>query len=250
MPINAERVKEAPAQALRAVFAGIGQLLLTADKMRKRGAAPDSAVPADDPSRAAEPAPGSDSEPAAGARRSLDQTGNVRLLTAEDLPEAPAAEPEAAAPETAETAERAEAAATEAAALEVEAAELEAAELEAEADLVVTEAEAQGDVVIVTEPEADLVAVTEPEAEPEADLVVVAEIEREAEMVIVTDTEPEAGLPVPNYDALSLPSLRARLRSLDAAQLGVLVEYERAHAGRADVLAMFERRMAKLAAGG
>jgi hypothetical protein len=56
MPINAERVKEAPAQALRAVFAGIGQLLLTADKMRKRGASPDSAAPADDPpARAAAP---------------------------------------------------------------------------------------------------------------------------------------------------------------------------------------------------
>jgi hypothetical protein len=60
----------------------------------------------------------------------------------------------------------------------------------------------------------------------------------------------EADLPVPGYDSLSLPSLRARLRSLDAAQVGVLVEYERSHAGRADVVAMFERRIAKLAAGG
>ena len=55
-------------------------------------------------------------------------------------------------------------------------------------------------------------------------------------------------LPVPSYDELSLPSLRARLRSLDADQLRVLVQYERSHAGRADVVAMFERRLAKLAA--
>src|ERR1700722_3257435 len=53
-------------------------------------------------------------------------------------------------------------------------------------------------------------------------------------------------LPVPSYDELSLPSLRARLRSLDADQLRVLVQYERSHAGRADVVAMFERRLAKL----
>ena len=56
-------------------------------------------------------------------------------------------------------------------------------------------------------------------------------------------------LPVPNYDELSLPSLRARLRYLEADQLRVLVRYERSHAGRADVVAMFERRLAKVEAG-
>jgi len=53
---------------------------------------------------------------------------------------------------------------------------------------------------------------------------------------------------VPGYDDLSLPSLRARLRSLDAAQLRLLVEYEKANAGRPDVVMMFERRIAKLKA--
>ena len=56
------------------------------------------------------------------------------------------------------------------------------------------------------------------------------------------------GAPLPNYDELSIASLRARLRNLDVAQLRQLVEYERAHAGRADVITMFERRMAKLEA--
>jgi hypothetical protein len=55
---------------------------------------------------------------------------------------------------------------------------------------------------------------------------------------------------VANYDMLSLPSLRARLRSLDADQLAQLTNYERAHAARADVLRMFENRVAKLRAGG
>ncbi len=55
---------------------------------------------------------------------------------------------------------------------------------------------------------------------------------------------------MPGYDDLSLPSLRARLRNLDAAQLRLLVEYEKANAGRQDVVMMFERRIAKLEAVG
>ena len=55
-----------------------------------------------------------------------------------------------------------------------------------------------------------------------------------------------AGLPVPGYDGLSLASLRARLRNLDAAQVRTLLDYERSAANRADVVAMFERRIVKL----
>jgi len=55
-----------------------------------------------------------------------------------------------------------------------------------------------------------------------------------------------SALPVPGYDGLSMPSLRARLRYLSAGQLRVLADYERAHAGRAGILAMFERRIGKL----
>ena len=54
--------------------------------------------------------------------------------------------------------------------------------------------------------------------------------------------------PLPNYDELSVASLRARLRNLDVAQVTQLADYERAHAARADVLSMFERRIAKLEA--
>jgi hypothetical protein len=58
-----------------------------------------------------------------------------------------------------------------------------------------------------------------------------------------------AALPVPGYDGLSLASLRARLRGLDAAQVRMLAGYERAHAARPDVLGMFERRIVKLESG-
>jgi len=56
-------------------------------------------------------------------------------------------------------------------------------------------------------------------------------------------------LPLPNYDSLSLASIRARLRGLDVAQLRVLLDYEATHAERADVLGMFERRIEKLEGG-
>jgi hypothetical protein len=93
---------------------------------------------------------------------------------------------------------------------------------------------------------------TTPSSAPAA---VAAESEREDSAPPVPEPlplpvpEPEPlPVPVPNYDELSIASLRARLRSLDVTQLRQLTEYERAHAGRADVIAMFERRIVKLEA--
>ena len=182
----AERVKEAPAQALRAVFSGIGQVLLVADRVKSRVAVPEQVQPAAAAapraqSRSGAAAPGSETR-----WRSLDQTGNVRVLSEEDAADAEPPEAEAtAAPSPA--------------------AESSAAQPVAEPP--------------VTE------AVTEPAA-----------------------TGQDA-LPVPNYDDLSLASLRARLRNLDQSQVRMLLDYEKAHAGRADVLTMFERRITKLESG-
>ena len=53
-------------------------------------------------------------------------------------------------------------------------------------------------------------------------------------------------LPVPNYDAATLPQLRARLRGLSVEQVKLLREYERKHAARPEVLRMYENRIAKL----
>ena len=187
VPQVSDRIKEVPAQALRAVFAGIGQLLLITDKLRNKAPAdvprarpPERAQPAADATvsepavpqeKAAEPAP---------RTRDFDKTGNVRLL---DDAETSAAAVAAAAPEAA--------AAVAAAA------------------------------VAAAAPEAGAAVGSEPG---------------------------DSGPPLPNYDELSFASLRARLRNLDVAQVRQLAEYERAHAARADVIAMFERRIVKLEA--
>ena len=91
------------------------------------------------------------------------------------------------------------------------------------------------------------VRVTKAAAVPvtEAAAVPVTEAAAAAEPTGVA-AEPGPALPVPNYDQLSVPSLRARLRNLDVAQLRQLAGYEQAHADRADVIAMFERRIVKL----
>ena len=177
VPQVTERMKEAPAQALRAVFAGIGQVLLVADRIKNRPADGDNAPPAAAPQPAASPA--------------------ANAEVAGSSPAAPAAAaPAAAAPAAAAPA----------------------------ADLPAAAAPAAGAEVAVGSPAA-------PAADlPAADL-------------------PAADLPVTGYDELSIASLRARMRSLDPGQLRALVDYERAHAGRDAVLAMFERRIAKVEAG-
>ena len=104
LPQVSDRIKELPGQALRAVFAGVGQLLLAADKVRTQLAAPPdepaqppavpspepAAPPAAAPPAAAAPAratpagssvtPPEVTDPAESRWRSLDKTGNVRLL--------------------------------------------------------------------------------------------------------------------------------------------------------------------------
>jgi len=66
---------------------------------------------------------------------------------------------------------------------------------------------------------------------------------------VADETDSTADLPLPNYDALSLASIRARLRGLDVAQLKALLDYEATNAERAEVLGMFERRIEKLEVG-
>jgi hypothetical protein len=212
-----ERVKEAPAQALRAVFSGIGQVLLVADRIKSRAAEPDRA-----PSSPAEPSP----QPTATMVRdetkwrSLDKTGNVRLIPGQDTSKAAAAP---AAPEAFEVV-------------------TEVAEITE-----ITEVAEVAEVPEVTE-------VTEPGEASEAASTVAPEPvdvpEQTSTETPVTPETPATSLPVPNYDSLTIPSLRARLRNLDTAELRTLLDYEKAHASRSDVLTMFERRIAKLESDG
>jgi hypothetical protein len=151
--MGTNRLIYAPISALRAVFTGVGRVVMVADR------------PEDAPGQAGN-----------GVQwRSLDLTGNVRLLSADDLDDGRIVVAQAAPPEA------------------------QAAPPEAQAS-----------------------------AEPEADAV---------------------ELPLDNYDNLTLPSIRARLRGLDVAQLRVLAAYERTHAERPEVLGMFERRISRLETG-
>ena len=201
-----DRIKEAPAVMLRAVFAGVGQVLLAADKVRAKAAAtgwpPDLATirdqvlgqsrwhTLDDSRSGVVPLPRERTSPTPSAPR--------------PSPAHPGSATVSPAPAVTEVTRPAHAAVTEPA---------------------VTEP-------AVTEPAVTEPAVAEP-AEPPA-------------------ARPEAAgdvPPLPGYDDLTLPSLRARLRGFDADTLRALLAYEKAHARREDVITLFERRLAKITAG-
>jgi len=277
-PQVGDRVKEAPAHALRAMFAGIGQVLLVADRMRSRPAdrEMDQPAAAESLTRTSQPTAAeqlrSPVTPAAsndGSRwRSLDETGNVRILPVEYrtspafaplAAEPEAAEPEAAGPVPAElTLAEPETTGPETTGPETTGPET-------------TGPETTGPEPVLAEPDMPGPNLAEPEGEarPEAEAepeLVLAEPElvlAEPELVLAEpvlpapvlakpgrlDTAKPVELPVPNYDDLSLASLRARLRNLGSAQVLLLLDYETAHAARPAVLAMYERRISKLQTG-
>jgi hypothetical protein len=53
-------------------------------------------------------------------------------------------------------------------------------------------------------------------------------------------------LPLPDYDHLPLEGLTSRIRTLDAAGLETLLEYERAHGNRLPVVTVMENRLSSL----
>jgi hypothetical protein len=254
------RMRAAPTQALRAFFAGIGRILLTADR-------PEARTPAAGESGSADGTQGTSS---AGRWRDLDKTGNVRLLSAEEM--AIEFGTHQAAGSTADTT---------ASAAEVMNAAMPAADAPDAAtpaadapDAAMPAADARdaatpaADAPDAATPAADARDAAMPAADardaamPAADAPDAAGVDSGA--VDITAGAPDASadagahdasapaseLPLTGYDQLSLPSIRARLRNLDAGQLRILAEYERAHAERADVLGMFERRIEKIEAGG
>jgi len=174
VPQVKERVKESPASALRAMFAGIGSMLFVKDKIRHKAGTENSA-PETETTAAPEATPAAEDSAAPETVVAATTTG-PEVTTAPEttaVPEATPAPENAAAPET---------------------------------------------------------VAAQTTAEPET-------------------TEAAAALPLANYDELTIASLRARLRTLTPEQLTVLIEYEKAHANRADVITMFERRITKLALG-
>jgi hypothetical protein len=81
-------------------------------------------------------------------------------------------------------------------------------------------------------------------ATAEADAAVVDAVRTEKIPVAPTRDD----LPIADFDSVSIPSLRSRLRSLSVADLAMLREYEQAHAHRLPVITMLDNRLAKLAA--
>jgi len=343
MPLSqvTDRIKEFPGQALRAVFGGVGQVLMAADKVRSRlaeqlgdGSGPAAGQEQARPTPSPQPAPPpggtggrvtSDTvktdtaapAPAAAARRaqpgaarwrSLDKTGNVRLLEEEEAGATPAT-PAAATPDDAEASAVTEAtvdadAGTDAGAgVDADAGTDAGAGVDTDAG---TDAGAGVDTGAGIDGRTDLNAETSGDAEPAPEAAVGAVLagpettdlakrppaelakpapaelaenapaelaKRPAAVVAELDdaavaepapaaaepalaepapadslATPSGGtaLPVAGYDELSVASLRARLRFLDAAGVRTLLEYEKAHQGRAAVITMFERRIIKL----
>jgi hypothetical protein len=198
------QVKEAPAKGLRAMFAGIGQLLSMTDKLRGKSAAspdPETVVPATAPPQTA-------ATQAAATETAAPQT----------------AAPETAAPET------------------------------VVAETVIPEVKAAAKPRTAAKPRAAAKpAAAKPAPAAPAAPAAAAAAETTAPgghvRLVQPDEAPAAQLPLANYDELTVPSLRARLRNLSADQLGQLIAYEKSHADRADVITMFERRVTKLAEG-
>jgi hypothetical protein len=77
-------------------------------------------------------------------------------------------------------------------------------------------------------------------------------IERVEQIASNVDAPPitdHSELPLPDYDHMTLGSLRGRLRSLDMQQLVQLRDYEKSKADRLPVVTMLDNRIAKLSSG-
>src|ERR1039458_7680575 len=260
VPQVSERIKEAPAQALRGVFAGIGQLLLISDKLRNK--APADVPRAGTPGASETASAATVSEPTGQPKQPAEPARATQAPAGSTAAGPSATKPTAAAPAPAESVTTATAPASSApagpsrtksgpakpaSAKPAPAKPARAQAAKSPKPVPTKDFDKTGNVRLISDDAAAAPSgTTTPSSAPEA---VVAESEREDSAPPVPEPLPvPVPVPVPNYDELSIASLRARLRSLDVAQVRQLAAYERAHAGRADVIAMFERRIVKLEA--
>jgi hypothetical protein len=71
-------------------------------------------------------------------------------------------------------------------------------------------------------------------------------VEQVVDQLAIPEPETRDELPIPDFDNITLGSLRARLRNLSVEQLVALREWEQAHAHRMPVLTALDNRIAKL----
>jgi hypothetical protein len=205
-----DQVRRAPTLAMRAVFAGVGRILLSADGTLARAGQSIARTPGDGERPRLTAARRQGLAPVAppGSRwRPLDKTGNVRLLSDEDVDDDYGVLTEPCRPGTARS----------------------------------SAAAGAGD-----RPERTRSAGSGRARATEADGTNRIHHRPPAGR---RSPSPRRALPLANYDDLSVASIRARLRGLDVSQLRVLVDYESKNAERPEVLGMFERRISKLEAG-
>jgi hypothetical protein len=242
VPQVSDRIKEVPAQALRGVFAGIGQLLLITDKLRNK--APADVARARTPERSRPTAGATVSEPAVPQEKAAKpapatpepaQAAGAKPSSVKSTPAKPATAKATTAKAT--TAKPAAAKATAATETTAKAAAAKPSRAPSTRDFDKT-----GNVRLLDDAETSAARVSPAPAAAAPGAAATADA--------VASKPGDSGPPLPNYDELSVASLRARLRNLDLAQVRQLAEYERAHAARADVIGMFERRIAKLEADG
>jgi hypothetical protein len=233
VPQVSERIKEVPAQALRGVFAGIGQLLLITDKLRNKTPAGASVSRARTPERSEPVADATVGEPAVSQQKATQpapaQPAEAKPSSVKSAPSKPdTAKAAAAKPARTEAAKPPTAPRTR-------------------------DFDKTGNVRLLDDAEASAAAPVSPAPTDTAAPVSPAPgspVSPAPAAAPAAGSEPaDSSPPLPNYDELSVASLRARLRNLDVAQVRRLAEYERAHTARADVISMFERRIAKLEAG-
>ena len=228
VPQVSERVKEAPAQALRAVFAGIGQLLSASDRLRGKSATDEA------PAEAKAAAPETVTPETVTPETVTPKTVTPETVTPETVtPET--VTPETVTPET----------------VTPETVTPETVTPETTTPKTVTPETVTPETVTpetVTPETVTPETVTPETVTPETGGGHVKLVPGDAAPA-ATPAASAAELPVSNYDDLTIASLRARLRNLSADQLAQLVDYEKSHANRPDVVQMFERRIAKLAEG-
>jgi hypothetical protein len=252
IPQVTDRIKEAPAVVLRAVFAGIGQLLMAVDKIRAQ---------TQEHSASSAPAGQDGTGPAQSPPHPANGTGNVTQLRERPAPAAPpaaaqsgtagarptAAQPTAHKPAAAKPATSAKSTATPKPAARIRPAAVKPAATKA-ASAKPAAAKPAATTPAATKPVAPKPAAAKPAATTPATPKPATPKPATPTPATPTPTAatPTAATPIPGYDDLSVPSLRARLRGLDADGVQALLEYEKAHARRDDVITMFERRLSKI----
>ena len=212
-----------PVRVLRGFFAGVGQLLLAADRLREAGAERDRNGQDEqfDPPTGLDGEPPASHERAEGDARAAAPVAGGRAGAGHRPPKVGAQSSDARSATRPRAARRGQPAMPRFRSLD-----------------------ATGNVRILTP---DMPAETPGAARPKAASRPKGKTARRSRSVTASRAV-AADLPVPGYDALSLPSIRARLRGLDVAQLRVLCDHEKSGARRADVVTMLERRIAKLEA--